>query len=116
MSHDLDTRRRAIARAFRAASRGEQWPSARSDIAALRDTIAALERRVDELTRQVETLRTPREVSMLDRLPIAPPPPEDEPPAGRVAVPPVTAAKISNQAFDVLLGTVKNDAADSRIA
>src|SRR4051794_21455980 len=115
MPHDLDTRRRAIARAFRAAARGEQRPSARSDIATLRDTVAALERRVDELVREVEALRTPRQESMLDRLPITTPP-EDEAPAGRVAVPPVTAGKISNQAFDVLLGTVNKDVADSRIA
>jgi hypothetical protein len=115
MPHDLDTRRRAIARAFRAAARGDDRP-ARNDMAELKQTVDGLQQRVEELAKQLEELRGPRDVAMLDRLPIIPPPPEDEAPPGRVAVPPVTPAKISNQAFDVLLGSVSERVADTRIA
>jgi hypothetical protein len=102
---DLDSRRRAIARAFRASSRAD-------DVATLQQTVAGLAARVEELAREVEALRR------LDAARAwAPAANDEEPPAGRVSVPPITPAKLSNQAFDVLLGTVPRDVgAETRIA
>jgi hypothetical protein len=102
--NDLDSRRRAIARAFRTGGRSDE-------LAELQRAVAALTQRVEELSREVEAFRR--------REPGHPQPAlsDEEPPGGRVSVPPVTAARISNQAFDVLLGTVSRETEpESRIA
>jgi hypothetical protein len=72
------------------------------------DTLA---RRVDALAASLDELRsrdsrTDDRVALADSVPVIPMAPDEEPPAGRVSVPPVTAATISNHAFDVLLGSV----------
>ena len=102
--NDLDSRRRAIVRAFRAGARAD-------DVGALQRAVKTLTHRVEELAREVEGLRRP-EVGHPQA-----PAPDEEPPGGRVSVPPITPSRISNHAFDVLLGTVTRDVqAESRIA
>jgi hypothetical protein len=95
---DLDSRRHAIARALRNATSSR---ASEAELTSLRSSVAALERRVEELAHEVAALRTSRASA---------PPIEfahfDDEPVSRVAVPPVIPAKISNQAFDVLLGVV----------
>jgi hypothetical protein len=95
---DLDLRRSAIIRAFRATTRDD-------DSAVLRRRVDALAARVDELATELAALRCT----------VEPAPPVstggtiagEEAPAPRITVPPVTPAKISDQALDVLLGTVR---------
>jgi hypothetical protein len=129
--NDLESRRRAISRALRGASRpvpapqsdhqsGEQsdrQSDRHSEIATLHRAIESLAGRVDELGRAVEELRGRTVAPVLATIPVTPPPADGEPPASRVSVPPITPAKLSTQAFDVLLGTVDADVeAQSRIA
>lgn len=94
--NNLELRRRAVARALRGANNDERDASR---IRVLRDEVDVLRRRVDELSRQVESMRQQPVIPMLHQ------PIDEEPPAGRAVVPPVTPARISNQAFDILLGT-----------
>ena len=101
MPKDLESRRRAIVRAFRSSARTADRGDDSADVAALKRRVSTLEQRVAELTRVLDGLASHDFTS----LPVSAVP-DEEPPAGRVSVPPVTAAKISNQAFDVLLGTV----------
>jgi hypothetical protein len=102
---DLDIRRRAIVRAFRSSAR----PDAITEV---QRALVTLTQRVDELAREVDALRRRGN----EHLPSAPAL-EEEPPNGRVSVPPITAATISTQAFDVLLGTAAGEVeARSRIA
>jgi hypothetical protein len=117
--NDLESRRRAISRALRGAQRsavpqpfGEQ-----PDIAKLHRAIDSLNSRIDELASAVEELRGRTVAPALDTIPSTPPPADDEPPASRISVPPITPARLSTQAFDVLLGTVGVDVEpESRIA
>jgi hypothetical protein len=118
--NDLESRRRAVARAFRAVARNPDRTTGKhagrsADVAPLEQRVAALAERVDELTRVVNALR-PADVSAIPIVHVI----EEEAPANRVSVPPVTAGRISNQAFDVLLGTVSADVpgvgAEPRIA
>ncbi|MFL6239618.1 MAG: hypothetical protein ACJ735_09055 [Actinomycetes bacterium] len=82
----------------------------------MRQTVIALAHRVEELSREVEALRVRPEGVRPDSLPVGAPLADEEPPGGRATVPPVTPAKLSSQAFDVLLGTVSTDRATSRSA
>jgi hypothetical protein len=89
---DLESRRRAIARAFRASARP-------NDVATLHEQVATLTGRVDLLANELAAMR---------RGDVLPPmsgtDDDEEPPAGRVSVPPLMPAKISTRVFDVLLG------------
>src|SRR5436853_4311695 len=111
MPNDLESRRRAITRALRRATRSDDRPAPASDtdvdVTALEQRVTDLVERVDDLARIVEALQTtqPALIPVTSFV-------EDEPPAGRVSVPPVTPAKISTQAFDVLFGTVPSREAD----
>ena len=112
MPHDLDSRRRAIARAFRATARAD-------DVTVLNRRIDELSHQVDELSRAVDALRRPSAQPTVVHIPVTPMQEsavDEEPPGGRVTVPPITAARISNQAFDVLLGAVSDREPADRIA
>ena len=100
MPNDLDVRRRAIVRAFRT---GSPITERADDIHRLQQTVAALSRRLDELTEEVRAIRHGAAVRAVTPPTAAA---DEEPLAGRVSVPPITPATLSNQAFDVLLGAV----------
>ena len=100
MPNDLDVRRRAIVRAFRTGSHNTQTAD---EIQRLQQTVAALSRRLDELTEEVRAIRHGAAVRAATP---TPPTADEEPLGGRVSVPPIAPATLSNQAFDVLLGAV----------
>ena len=104
MPNDLDARRRAIVRAFRAGGRASEHTD---EINRLQQSVTALNRRLDELS---ENMRAMQHRAVVHTVPPAIPADEahadEEPIAGRVSVPPITPATLSNQAFDVLLGAV----------
>jgi hypothetical protein len=102
--NDLEARRRSIIRAFRAGGRASERTD---EIKLLQQTVTALSRRVDELTGELRALQHGAAIRSAPAFVASEEAHADEEPvAGRVSVPPITPARISNQAFDVLLGAV----------
>jgi hypothetical protein len=114
MKRDLESRRLAIIRALR--GRGavatppapERAPEpvqqpARDELGTLKETVGDLASRVDQLSRDLSVLRTtsaprhhiPETPHVAD---------DDDEPAVRASVPPVSAETVGTHAFDVLLG------------
>jgi hypothetical protein len=75
---------------------------ARVDVDALSNTVSDLATRVDELSRDFAVLRS--NTTVRHHIPELPDVDEDDGPVTRASVPPVIPAKISDHAFDVLLG------------
>jgi hypothetical protein len=68
----------------------------------LSETVSDLATRVDQLSRDLSSLRSTTPVR--HHIPEMPHVADDDEPMTRTSVPPVIPAKISNHAFDVLLG------------
>lgn len=113
MKRDLESRRLAIVRALRGrhlaaspASTAVAPPLVDEAVSAhmseLSETVSDLATRVDQLARDLSSLRSSAPVR--HHIPELPHDPDDDEPVARRSVPPVTPAKISNHAFDVLLG------------
>jgi outer membrane murein-binding lipoprotein Lpp len=98
MRRSLDARRRAIVRALTRATdrRGDDQTT---------DTVADLVVQVDRLSRHVDEMRTGA-VASAD-LPAADPADDEDVPE-HPTVPPLTPAKVSDHAFDVLLGVARS--------
>jgi hypothetical protein len=105
MKRDIESRRLAIIRALRgreATRVPTAAPEVHGDLGVLTETVSDLATRVDQLSRDLSVLRS--STSMRHHIPEMPHVVDDDEPTSRASVPPVTAAKISDHAFDVLLG------------
>ena len=106
MKRDIESRRLAIIRALR--GRVADVPAAtvdsatRGELGTLTETVSELATRVDELSRDLSVMRSSTVVR--HHIPETAHVADDDEPPSRASVPPVTAAKISDHAFDVLLG------------
>ena len=106
LKRDIESRRLAIVRALRGREVVAAAPpvdsALRGDLGTLTETVSELASRVDELSRDLSVLRS--STAPRHHIPETPHVPDDDGPAIRASVPPVTAARISDHAFDVLLG------------
>jgi hypothetical protein len=113
---DLESRRVAIARALRGRERPSARPvvdpgpaadpagdtDVRAAVTSLTQSLSALSRRVDELSQELADARTATPAR--HHVPEMPAVVDEDEPVARASVPPLTAARMSEHAFDVLLG------------
>ncbi|MDX6286183.1 MAG: hypothetical protein QOG53_1668 [Frankiales bacterium] len=106
LKRDIESRRLAIIRALRGREAVAPGSTAVTevpdDLGVLTETVSDLATRVDQLSRDLSVLKSSTVVR--HHIPEMPHVVDDDEPISRASVPPVTPAKISNHAFDVLLG------------